>query len=169
MVLLGNNGKLSVPFVKKDVSLASDDSHASIDGQMVGIGDKLHYTINWVNTAVDQDGSPVAATVKVLDTLPDGTHIEESDIPEGATYDAESGTITWEIRAEASESGTVEFDVVVDDVAIDNENNALPNTATITVGSNSFTTNTTVNYVPEKSVTMPGASDEAKRLSRARS
>ena len=161
VVLLGNNGKLSVPFVKKDVSLASDDSHASIDGQMVGIGDKLHYTINWVNTAVDQDGSPVAATVKVLDTLPDGTHIEESDIPEGATYDAESGTITWEIRAEASESGTVEFDVVVDDVAIDNENNALPNTATITVGSNSFTTNTTVNYVPEKSVTMPGASDEA--------
>lgn len=172
VVLLGNNGKLSVPFVKKDVSLASDDSHASIDGQMVGIGDKLHYTINWVNTAVDQDGSPVAATVKVLDTLPDGTHIEESDIPEGATYDAESGTITWEIRAEASESGTVEFDVVVDAEAVENVSdgtdgvdaeteNALPNTATITIGNNIFTTNTTVNYVPEKSVTMQGASDDA--------
>ena len=172
VVLLGNNGKLSVPFVKKDVSLASDDSHASIDGQMVGIGDKLHYTINWVNTAVDQDGDPVAATVEVVDTLPAGTHIEEFDIPEGAIYDAAAGTITWEIEAAAGDSGTVEFDVVVDAEAVENVSdgtdgvdaeteNALPNTATITIGNNSFTTNTTVNYVPEKSVTMQGASDDA--------
>lgn len=161
LVLLGNNGKLSVPFVKKDVSLASDDSHASIDGQLVGVGDKLHYTINWVNTAVNQDGSPAEATVEVVDTLPAGTHIEESDIPEDAKYDAKARTITWKIQADAGDSDTVEFDVVVDAAAVDNDNNALPNTATITVGKNSFTTNTTVNYVPEKSVTMPGTSGEA--------
>lgn len=172
LVLLGNNGKLSLPFMNKDVSLTNDSTHASIDGQMVGIGEKLHYTITWVNTAVDQDGDPVAATVEVVDTLPDGTHIEDADIPEGATYDAEAGTITWEIEAAAGDSGTVEFDVVVDAEAVENVSdgtdgvdaeteNALPNTATITIGNNSYTTNTTVNYVPEKSVTMPGASGEA--------
>lgn len=158
LVLLGNNGKLSVPFVSKDVSLASDSTHASIDGQLVGVGEKLHYTIDWVNTAVDGNGDAVEATVTIVDTLPSGTYIEEGEVPEDATYNAEKGTITWTIQAAAGQSGTVEFDVVVDSAAVDNENNALPNTATITVGNNSYTTNTTVNYVPEKSVSMSNGS-----------
>lgn len=158
LVLLGNNGKLSVPFVSKDVSLASDSTHASIDGQLVGVGEKLHYTIDWVNTAVDGNGDAVAATITIVDTLPSGTYIEDGEVPEDATYNAEEGTITWTIQAAAGVSGTVEFDVVVDPAAVDNENNALPNTATITVGNNSYTTNTTVNYVPEKSVSMSDGS-----------
>lgn len=158
LVLLGNNGKLSIPFVSKDVSLASDSTHASIDGQLVGVGEKLHYTIDWVNTAVDGNGDAVGATVTIVDTLPSGTYIEEGKVPEDATYNAEKGTITWTIQAKAGESGTVEFDVVVDPAAVDNEDNALPNTATIKVGNNEYITNTTVNYVPEKSVSMPDGS-----------
>lgn len=158
LVLLGNNGKLSVPFASKDVSLASDSTHASIDGQLVGVGEKLHYTINWVNTAVDGNGDAAAATVTIVDELPSGTYIEDGDVPEDATYDAEAGTLTWTIEAAAGASGTVGFDVVVDPTAVDNEDNALPNSATITVGNSVYTTNTTVNYVPEKSVSMPDGS-----------
>lgn len=158
LVLLGNNGKLSVPFVSKDVSLTSDSTHASIDGQLVGVGEKLHYTIDWVNTAVDGNGDAVAATITIIDTLPSGTYIEDGEVPEDATYNAEEGIITWTIQAAAGQSGTVGFDVVVDPAAVDNENNALPNTATIKVGNNEYITNTTVNYVPEKSVSMSDGS-----------
>lgn len=159
LVLLGNNGKLSVPFVSKDVSLASDNTHASIDGQLVGVGEKLHYTIDWVNTAVNQNGTAINSEITVVDTLPAGTtYVENSAQPADALYNKDANTITWTIQAAAGQSGTVEFDVVVDSAAVDNENNALPNTATITVGNNSYTTNTTVNYVPEKSVSMSNGS-----------
>lgn len=159
LVLLGNNGKLSVPFVSKDVSLASDSTHASIDGQLVGVGEKLHYTIDWVNTAVDQNGTAINSEITVVDTLPAGTtYVENSAQPADALYNEDENTITWTIQAKAGESGTVGFDVVVDPAAVDNEDNALPNKATITVGKNSYTTNTTVNYVPEKSVSMSNGS-----------
>lgn len=159
LVLLGNNGKLSIPFVSKDVSLASDNTHASIDGQLVGVGEKLHYTIDWVNTAVDQNGTAINSEITVVDTLPAGTtYVENSAQPADALYNEDENTITWTIQAKAGESGTVGFDVVVDPAAVDNEDNALPNTATIKVGNNKYITNTTVNYVPEKSVSMPDGS-----------
>ncbi len=159
LVLLGNNGKLSIPFVSKDVSLASDNTHASIDGQLVGVGEKLHYTIDWVNTAVDQNGTAINSEITVVDTLPAGTtYVENSAQPADALYNKDENTITWTIQADEGQSGTVEFDVVVDPAAVDNENNALPNTATIEVGNNKYITNTTVNYVPEKSVSMPDGS-----------
>lgn len=159
LVLLGNNGVLSIPFVSKDVSLASDNTHASIDGQLVGVGEKLHYTIDWVNTAVDQNGTAINSEITVVDTLPAGTtYVENSAQPADALYNKDENTITWTIQADEGQSGTVEFDVVVDPAAVDNENNALPNTATIEVGNNKYITNTTVNYVPEKSVSMPDGS-----------
>lgn len=159
LVLLGNNGVLSIPFVSKDVSLASDNTHASIDGQLVGVGEKLHYTIDWVNTAVDQNGTAINSEITVVDRLPAGTtYVENSAQPADALYNKDENTITWTIQADEGQSGTVEFDVVVDPAAVDNENNALPNTATIEVGNNKYITNTTVNYVPEKSVSMPDGS-----------
>ena len=159
LVLLGNNGKLSIPFVSKDVSLASDNTHASIDGQLVGVGEKLHYTIDWVNTAVDQNGTAINSEITVVDTLPAGTtYVENSAQPADALYNEDENTITWTIQADAGQSGTVEFDVVVDPAAVENKDNALPNTATIEVGNNEYITNTTVNYVPEKSVSMPDGS-----------
>ena len=159
VVLLGNNGRLGIPFMSKDVSLTGDSSHASIDGQLVSVGGRLHYTISWVNTAT-QDGQPVAGTVTISDRLPAGTtYVEDSAEPaSGVTYDEDQNILTWTIEADAGGHGTVEFDAEVGGAAVDNENNALPNTATVTAGSNSYTTNTTTNYVPEKSVTVPAGS-----------
>ena len=48
----------------KDVSYA-DKPEVSIDGQMVGVGDKLLYTIDW---AAEADGE-----LTVTDTVPEGT------------------------------------------------------------------------------------------------
>lgn len=159
VVLLGNNGRLGIPFMSKDVSLTDDSSHASIDGQLVSVGSRLHYTISWVNTAT-QDGQPAAGTVTISDRLPAGTtYVENSAEPaDGVTYDKDQNILTWTIKADAGGHGTVEFDAEVGGAAVDNENNALSNTATVTAGSNSYTTNTTTNYVPEKSVTVPDGS-----------
>lgn len=166
LVLLGNNGKLSVPYLRKDVTTPEDTS-TSIDGQLVGVGDKLHYTIDWANTAVGDDGSPADAEVTVTDILPAGTSYVDgsaeafldtangsSEItdPDVVEIGFNEGTLIWTIQAKAGESGTVSFDVKVEDTAVNNVGNEIPNTATIKVGTNTYTTNTTVNYVPEKSV-----------------
>ena len=165
LVLLGNNGKLSVPYLRKDVT--TPGSSTSIDGQLVGVGDKLHYTIDWANTAVDDSGSPADAAVTVTDILPAGTSYVDgsaeafldtangsSEItdPDVVEIGFNEGTLIWTIQAKAGESGTVSFDVKVEDTAVNNDGNEIPNTATIKVGTNTYTTNTTVNYVPEKSV-----------------
>lgn len=166
LVLLGNNGKLSVPYLRKDVTTPEDTS-TSIDGQLVGVGDTLHYTIDWANTAVGGDGSPADAEVTVTDILPAGTsYVGGSaeaylDTANGSSNITDSSavrigvngdTVTWTIQAKAGESGTVSFDVKVEDTAVNNDGNAILNKATIAVGTNTYTTNTTVNYVPEKSV-----------------
>lgn len=165
LVLLGNNGKLSVPYLRKDVT--TPGSSTSIDGQLVGVGDTLHYTIDWANTAVGGDGSPADAEVTVTDILPAGTsYVGGSaeaylDTANGSSNITDSSavrigvngdTVTWTIQAKAGESGTVSFDVKVEDTAVNNDGNAILNKATIAVGTNTYTTNTTVNYVPEKSV-----------------
>lgn len=161
VVLLGNNGKLSVPYVSKDVSLTNDSTHASIDGQLVGVGEKLHYTINWVNTDVENSGQ-----VEVIDIIPEGTTYVNDSATTGSgvsvAYDEESHTLTWTIESTVGESsGTVEFDVTVGASAVDNNSNAISNYAKIKSGENEFTTNTTENYVPEKSVTMRDGASEA--------
>lgn len=165
LVLLGNNGKLSVPYLRKDVT--TPGSSTSIDGQLVGVGDTLHYTIDWANTAVGDDGSPADAEVTVTDILPAGTSYVDgsaeayldtaagsSEITDPDVVDIgfNENTVTWTIQAKAGESGTVSFDVKVEDTAVNNDGNAILNKATIAVGTNTYTTNTTVNYVPEKSV-----------------
>ena len=165
LVLLGNNGKLSVPYLRKDVT--TPGSSTSIDGQLVGVGDTLHYTIDWANTAAGGDGSPADAAVTVTDILPAGTSYVggsaeayldtadgSSEITDSSAVDIgfNENTVTWTIQAKAGESGTVSFDVKVEDTAVNNDGNAILNKATIAVGTNTYTTNTTVNYVPEKSV-----------------
>lgn len=167
LVLLGNNGKLSVPYLRKDVTTPENTS-TSIDDQLVGVGDTLHYTIDWANTAVGGDGSPADAEVTVTDILPAGTSYVDgsaeafldtangsSEItdPDVVEIGFNEGTLTWTIQAKAGESGTVSFNVNVEDTAVNNVGNEIPNTATIAVGRNNpYTTNKTVNYVPEKSV-----------------
>src|SRR5699024_1448362 len=84
-----------------------------------------------------------------LDTANGSSEITDPDVVE---IGFNEGTLIWTIQAKAGESGTVSLDVKVEDTAENNDGNEIPNTATIKVGTNTYTTNTTVNYVPEKSV-----------------
>lgn len=98
---------------------------------MVGVGDELTYVINWVNDGVDETGAPAAATVKITDKIPEGTEYVADSATEGAVYDKDARTLTWTIKAEAAQTGSVSFKVVVTDKAGGTE---IANTGEITVG-----------------------------------
>ncbi|MGI6590306.1 MAG: Spy0128 family protein [Eggerthellaceae bacterium] len=153
------------PEDKKTVSTLDDDNIKIEDanGQMVSVGQKLRYTVNWVNDAVDSEtGKSVAAKVTVTDTIPTGTVYVDGT---AKAYDANgeqigtgtisSGTITWDLgEQEAGATGTVIFDVKVDKSVL-NQVGDIPsfsNQATVKVGDNSHKTNTVTNTVPKKQV-----------------
>lgn len=131
----------------KDVFEAKDPT-TSVNGQLVGVGDKLTYVVNWVNDAVDENGDAAAATVTVTDVVPQGVELDA--VPEDASYDETTRTLTWTIDATANQTGSVQFDVVVTDDAV--EHDAIQNTATIKIGDHSSTTNTTTNTTPKKTM-----------------
>lgn len=126
---------------KADASGAKVD----VDGNPVGVGDTLTYTIGWANNSVDDRGAAQAADVTVTDVLPKGVDYVEGSA-DGAAYDAATRTLTWSLGEQAAgATGTLSFDVkvsaeaaVVDDIA---------NTATVKVGENESQTNTTHNSV----------------------
>lgn len=136
----------------KDVS-KPDAPEASVDGKLVGVGDKLVYTIDWVNNAVDENGVPVAAEITVTDKVPDGTEfVAASD--GGKLAD---GKVTWSLgEKEPGASGTVSLTVKVTNDAV----TTVENQASITIGKGDpLTTNKVVVDVPGKSVVEPGDSD----------
>lgn len=130
----------------KEVTSGNQD----VNNGMVGVGDELTYVINWVNDGVDETGAPAAATVKVTDIIPTGTeYVEES--AEGAEYDADARTLTWTIDADAAQTGSVSFKVVVTDNAGGTE---IENEGKIKVGENdSKVTNIVKTTVPGKKET----------------
>ncbi len=132
-----------------------------IDGQAVGVGDVLTYTVNWVNNAVAENGAPAAATVVVRDTVPTGTSLHDADgnligVSEGGELKTdESGNeyIEWTFEDQApGASGTVSFQVVVTDAAV--SYGSVSNQATISIGSNAGTTNTVANPVKSGMLTI---------------
>ena len=139
----------------KDVFFA-DDPKTEVDGKLVGVGDKLTYTVDWAATK--------AGDVTVTDKVPAGTTIDQASISEGGVYDATTGTITWTFADQAlGATGTVSFSVTVNESAVDYD--MVRNSATITVGDHHFTTNTTENPVPEKEeITNPGQIGEGTVL-----
>ena len=64
---------------------SADDLKTEINGQLVGVGDKLTYTIDWVNNAQDSSGAPTTATVTVTDMIPEGTRLVEGTISKGGS------------------------------------------------------------------------------------
>ncbi len=147
----------STPKQEKDVFNASAaDPTTSVDGKMVGVGDVLTYKVTWANDALDAQGKSVAANVVVTDVLPQGTKLITKDdgtpnVPEGATYDDATRTLTWDLGQQAAgATGTVEFDVEVTDDAVKYDD--INNTATIEIGDNSKSTDTTHNTIPKKTV-----------------
>ena len=136
----------------KDVS-KQDAPLTSVDGKLVGVGDELVYTIDWVNNAVDENGAPVAAEITVTDKVPDGTEFVAAS--EGGKLADDK--VTWSLgEKEPGASGTVSLTVKVTNDAV----TTVENQATITIGKGDpLTTNNVVVDVPGKSVVEPGDPD----------
>lgn len=138
----------------KDVTV-NGKPETSVDGKLVGVGDELTYTIDWVNNAVDESGTPVAANVTVTDKIPHGTEFVSAS--KGGRH--ENGAVTWKLDNQpAGASGTVALTVRVTDDAV--VAGSVENLASIQIGDNNVTTNATETFVPGKSeMTRP---DEVK-------
>ena len=130
----------------KDVA-NTDEPTTSVNGKIVGVGDQLTYTIDWVNNAVDETGTPAKAEVTITDVIPEGTKYVSAD--NGGAYDQGTNTITWTLgEQEAGASGSVSFVVEVLDIAGGTD---VTNKAEITVGSNNpEQTNEVTTKVPGK-------------------
>lgn len=130
---------------------AEGNPGTSINGQLVQVGSKLVYTINWVNDAVDESGKAVAADIVVRDQIPAGTAYDEGSATNGGVYNADTNTLTWSLgKQEANASGTVIFTVEVTEAAL---NNKVENQASIQIGENKIeTTSKPEVFVPGKKV-----------------
>lgn len=138
------------PTQGKDVT-AEGKPGTSIDGQLVQVGSRYVYTINWVNDAVDETGKAVAANVTITDVIPTGTAYVKDSASEGGFYNADTNTLTWSLgKQEANASGTVSFTVEVTEAAL---NNKVENQANIQIGENKTeTTSKPEVFVPGKKV-----------------
>lgn len=119
----------------KKVYRAGDDAKASIDGQTVSAGDKITYELAWVNnTGAD-------ARVSVTDTLPQGVEFVSASY--GGTPSADGTAVTWDLGQQPTDaSGTVTLTVRVTGVSDEAGTDEIANTAKVTVGENSYDTNT---------------------------
>lgn len=118
----------------KDVSRVDGDVTTNVNGQLVGVGDTLEYTIHWVNDAVDEHGVAQAATVTVTDNVPEGLTVNADSLSAEGSLSQDGRTITWTIEADAAEQGDVTYRATVDDTAL--QDDKLTNTATVQVGEN---------------------------------
>lgn len=136
------------PAQGKDVT-AEGKPGTSIDGQLVQVGSKLVYTINWVNDAVDETGKAVPAAVTITDVIPAGTAYVKDSATNGGVYSADTNTLSWNLgEQKANASGTVSFTVEVTEAAL---NNKVENQANIQIGDNNAeTTSKPEVFVPGK-------------------
>lgn len=140
----------------KDVLTDPKDPTTSVDGKLVGVGDELTYTIDWVNSAVGEDGAPAKAEITVTDEVPEGTEFVGAS--EGGEH--KDGIVTWSLgEQDPGASGTVTLTVKVANDA----KSTVENQASITIGDNApVTTNRVVVNVPQKTVAKPEGGDTLK-------
>lgn len=131
----------------------TDVNGQNVDGQGgYKVGDILVYHVRFTNNATDADGKGVYADVTVTDSIPAGTTYVEDSADNGGTF--ANGVVTWTFDDLApGASKVVSFRVRINASAKINATGTqpatgeilLPNTATIKVGNNEWSTNTTVN------------------------
>lgn len=121
----------------------TDESHNNIDNTLVSPGQKLTYTIHWVNNAVDATGKYTPAEITVTDTVPANTTFVSAD--NDGTWDKTDNKVTWTFNADPNTVGDVSFTVKVNE-SISGENGEINNSALV----GNRTTNTTHNYLPGK-------------------
>ncbi len=120
----------------------TDESRNNIDNTLVSPGQKLTYTIHWVNNAVDATGKYTSAEITVTDTVPANTTFASAD--NGGTL-GEDNKVTWKFTADPNTEGDVSFTVTVNE-SISGENGEINNFALV----GNRTTNITHNYLPGK-------------------
>ena len=121
----------------------TDESRNDIDNTLVSPGQKLTYTIHWVNNAVDATGKYTSAEITVTDTVPANTTFDSAD--NGGTWDRTDNKVTWKFNADPNTEGNVSFTVKVNE-NISGENGEINNSALV----GNRTTNITHNYLPGK-------------------
>lgn len=132
----------------KRVYQANDDDKVSLDGRLVSAGEELTYELTWVNNT---DGD---ASVSVTDTLPDG--VEFVSASDGGAL-GDNGKVTWDLGTKAANtSGSVTLTVRVMGKDGPAGVDRIDNTGTITVGDNSYDTDTVTVWTPRKSVSASG-------------
>lgn len=132
----------------KRVYQANDDDKVSLDGRLVSAGEELTYELTWVNNT---DGD---ANVSVTDTLPDG--VEFVSASDGGAL-GDNGKVTWGLGTKAANtSGSVTLTVRVMGKDGPAGVDKIVNTGTITVGDNSYDTDTVTVWTPRKSVSASG-------------
>jgi len=126
--------------------VVSDTSEAGKEGSEVKVGDRMTYTISYLNYEEE------VATIVVKDKLPVGVDFKTAS--DGGKYDQATHTVTWTIENVASGTkGSVTVEVEVNSKAVV----GIENTATVQVEDNTAqTTNKTINPVtseePKKEV-----------------
>ena len=118
---------------------AKDVTSNKGDGSFAGVGDRLTYTIDWVNNAVDENGVPQPAVVTITDVVPTGTTLVADSISDDGEYDAATNKITWTLGSEdellqPGAAGTVSFEVTVTEDAV--AAGQIENTAEVKIGDN---------------------------------
>lgn len=132
----------------KRVYQAKDDDKVSLDGRLVSVGEELTYELTWVNNT---DGD---ASVSVTDALPDG--VEFVSASDGGAL-GDNGKVTWDLGTKAANtSGSVTLTVRVMGKDGPAGVDRIDNTGTITVGDNSYDTDTVTVWTPRKSVSASG-------------
>lgn len=121
----------------------TDESRNNIDNTLVSPGQKLTYTIHWVNNAVDATGKYTSAEITVTDTVPANTTFDSAD--NDGTWDKTDNKVTWKFTADPNTEGDVSFTVKVNE-SISGENGEINNFALV----GNRTTNITHNYLPGK-------------------
>lgn len=121
----------------------TDESRNNIDNTLVSPGQKLTYTIHWVNNAVDATGKYTPAEITVTDTVPANTTFDSAD--NDGMWDKTDNKVTWKFNAEPNTEGDVSFTVKVNE-SISGENGEINNSALV----GNRTTNITHNYLPGK-------------------
>ena len=121
----------------------TDESRNNIDNTLVSPGQKLTYTIHWVNNAVDATGKYTSAEITVTDTVPANTTFDSAD--NDGTWDKTDNKVTWKFTANPNTEGDVSFTVTVNE-SISGGNGEINNSALV----GNRTTNITHNYLPGK-------------------
>ena len=139
-VQIGNNPAYTTNKVENPpYGKLAQGTDGTVNPETLKVGDELTYRINYYNNKA------TVATVTITDTIPAGTTYiansatHSSQLTEIEDASGKTTELKWVMSVQPNTSGYVSFKVVVDESA----KTPVTNGATIKIGDNEYTTNTT--------------------------